>query len=299
MRDAPQGSASLLLRRGRLASTRRNERSAAAAPVPRGNRSYSTGQRRTKLPGTPGDATREARPRGGGGPGRPQAAPAGPPRPPGEHLPPPAGTGTNLSGPRSAPGGSATGGHLGGDAAPAVAAPARAPSGPHRLRPAGPAAVPASATAGNSRGAGPARRLSRKSTNASRDADLGPPVLLPLQRALAAPGRREAAPPPDREKEGGRAGGLQIPACKRADYKSRHAKPLGKTGSLAQGAGRGLAPPGGGGCCHCRRRPGGRRSLRLRRRCGRAGAVLGVGASCRPQGTAARKQRCENRASPL
>ncbi|XP_015507527.1 atherin-like [Parus major] len=142
---------------------------------------------------------REARssraPRGIPGRGRPAFPPA-----PGPTCPGPA-----------RPGGSEAGSQLGGEAAPPLAVSARAPIAPH---PAGPAAVSASATAGNSRGSAPPPLPQRKSTNAAPG---------PRQRERAAPGRREAVPPPDRE--GRREGGLQIPACKRPSQAPREARP--------------------------------------------------------------------------
>lgn len=127
------------------------------------------------------------------------------------HRQPPAGpfphARTNLSGPRS--------GRAGQQRAVTSAEKQRRPlrslPGPPRA-PIASAPVPASATAlqGNSRGA--AVRGSQQTPHVTRA-----PVrrsFSPLQRALGAPGRREAAPPPD---HGGReGGGLHIPACKRA-----------------------------------------------------------------------------------
>lgn len=124
---------------------------------------------------------------------------------------PPSAPGPTCPGPARS-GGSAAGAQLGGEAAPPLTVSARAPSGAHRPHPAGPAAVSASATAGNSRGSAPPPPPPRKSTNTAPG---------PRQRAGAAPGRREAAPPPDRE--GRRKDGLQVPACKRPSRAPREA----------------------------------------------------------------------------
>lgn len=205
---------------------------------------YSTRQRATKLHSTPGD-TRHRQAAGPGPPtgDEPPATPAGP----FPHAR------TNLSGPRS--------GRAGQQRAVTSAEkqrrPSRSPPGPPRA-PIASAPVPASATAlqGNSRGA--AVRGSQQTPHVTRA-----PVrrsFSPLQRALAAPGRREAAPPPDHgEREGERTThpGMQAGGSPRSTP--------GRPALPRHAAGRGLAAPGRGvGCRRPRaastRLPPGRRS---------------------------------------
>lgn len=214
---------------------------------------YSTRQRATKLHSTPGD-TRHRQAAGPGPPtgDEPPATPAGP----FPHAR------TNLSGPRS--------GRAGQQRAVTSAEkqrrPSRSPPGPPRA-PIASAPVPASATAlqGNSRGA--AVRGSQQTPHVTRA-----PVrrsFSPLQRALAAPGRREAAPPPDHgEREGERTThpGMQAGGSPRSTP--------GRPALPRHAAGRGLAAPGRGVGC---RRP----RVASTRLGGEATALIKTSAFCR------------------